>query len=377
MYTMAVEEVKMNRSETVINCPEDDEGPPINYNQLEGGGIVLILVIVMVITLIGNSLVIQSVLTFRQLKTRTNYFVLSLGVADCFVAVLVMPFGAYNLYSNLRWELGSIMCRIAICLDVMLTTTSILHLSCLAMDRYFAICNPFFYHDRVTKKTVYCLIAGCWIVPMIISWIPIMNGWNEVGIGDIITCKTPPDGKACVFLVNRAYAILCSLIAFYVPTVFMILVNLRIYREARKQVQQIRSLEVASLRDKKRQKKFRQESKAAKTLSIIMGAFCVCWCPFFVCNILDPFIGYKIPFSIWQLAIWGGYCNSLLNPFLYYFFNLAFRKAFTKLLCCYKCRGINDSNSNYLTAVSMVSEWDERNVIHQNGVDDHIIDQNV
>ena len=356
MYTMAVDGVRTNRTDAVINCPEADEGPPINYNHFEGGTIVLILVLVMILTLIGNSLVIQSVMTFRQLKTRTNYFVLSLGVADCFVAILVMPFGAYQLYSNLRWELGSIMCRIATCLDVMLTTTSILHLSCLAMDRYFAICSPFFYHEKVNKKTVYCLIAGCWIVPMVMSWIPIMNGWNEAGIHDVITCKMPPDGKACIFLVNRAYAVLCSLIAFYVPTVFMLLVNLRIYKEARKQAQQIRSLELTTIGDKKRQKKFRQERKAAKTLSIIMGAFCICWCPFFVCNVIDPFIGYRIPFSVWQLALWLGYCNSTINPFLYYFFNLAFRKAFTKLLLCYRCRGINDNNDNYLTAISMVSD---------------------
>ncbi len=347
--------MKENRSMSEISCPEDDEGPPINYNRFEGILIVLTLVILMIVTLIGNFLVIQSVLTFRHLKTRTNYFVLSLGVADCFVALCVMPFGAYNIYMNLAWHLGSLMCHISICLDVMLTTTSILHLSCLAMDRYFAICSPFFYHERVSKRIVYLLIILCWTVPTVISWLPIMNGWNEIGISDIIACKSPPDGRACIFLVNKVYAIMCSLIAFYLPTIFMICVNYRIYQEAKKQAQQIQSLELTILGNRKEKKTFCQERKAAKTLSIIMGVFCCCWFPFFFFNILDPFIGYQIPFTLWQMALWLGYGNSAINPFLYYFFNRAFKKALTRLVLNYLGRKASDSYDNFTTAQSMVS----------------------
>ena len=38
-------------------------------------------------------------------------------------------------------------------MDVTLCTSSILHLSCISLDRYYAIVNqPLLYNDRMTKK---------------------------------------------------------------------------------------------------------------------------------------------------------------------------------------------------------------------------------
>lgn len=60
----------------------------------------LILVIVPCLTLFGNVLVILAVVRERTLQTVTNYFIVSLAVADLLVAVLVMPFAVYVLVSQ-------------------------------------------------------------------------------------------------------------------------------------------------------------------------------------------------------------------------------------------------------------------------------------
>lgn len=60
----------------------------------------LILVIVPCLTLFGNVLVILAVVKERTLQTVTNYFIVSLAVADLLVAVLVMPFAVYVLVSS-------------------------------------------------------------------------------------------------------------------------------------------------------------------------------------------------------------------------------------------------------------------------------------
>ncbi|CAG9819854.1 unnamed protein product [Phaedon cochleariae] len=60
----------------------------------------LILVLFPIFTLFGNVLVILSVYRERTLQTATNYFIVSLALADLLVAVVVMPFAVYVLVSN-------------------------------------------------------------------------------------------------------------------------------------------------------------------------------------------------------------------------------------------------------------------------------------
>lgn len=59
----------------------------------------LILILFPILTLFGNILVILSVCRERSLQTVTNYFIVSLAIADLLVAVVVMPFAVYFLVS--------------------------------------------------------------------------------------------------------------------------------------------------------------------------------------------------------------------------------------------------------------------------------------
>ncbi|KAI1234255.1 5-hydroxytryptamine receptor 4, partial [Lamprotornis superbus] len=251
---------------------------------------------VILMAILGNLLVMVAVCRDRQLrKIKTNYFIVSLAFADLLVSVLVMPFGAMELVQD-NWVYGEMFCLVRTSLDVLLTTASILHLCCISLDRYYAICcQPLVYRNKMTPLRIAVMLGGCWVIPTFISFLPIMQGWNSIGIIDLVTSNS----TYCIFMVNKPYAITCSVVAFYIPFLLMVLAYHRIY-----------------------------------TLCIIMGCFCLCWAPFFVTNIVDPFINYTVPGKLWTAFLWLGYINSGLNPFLYAFLNKAFRRAFLIILCC-------------------------------------------
>lgn len=66
-----------------------------------------LLVLMIVITIVGNTLVCLSPIYFRKLRHPSNYLLISLALSDLSVALLVMPFA---LYSELQpaWLLGKL-----------------------------------------------------------------------------------------------------------------------------------------------------------------------------------------------------------------------------------------------------------------------------
>lgn len=290
-------------------------------------------------TVVGNLLVVLSIAYFKQLQSPTNTFVMSLAVADCLVGLLVMPYSMIRTVEGC-WYLGRLFCRLHSSLDVMLCTASIFHLSCIAFDRYYAVCKPLLYSLKMSHSRVALLIFVCWSVPMLISFGPIML---ELHIAHV-DIQLPKD--VCVFLVNQVYAITASVVAFYFPSAIMLIAYWKIFKAAKHQAMQISAMESQmaagvgkdSSRKWQHRNNMRRERKAAKTLGIIMGVFLIFWMPFFTTNIVDPFIEYGTGGVVWDIFLWLGYINSSLNPFLYGFFNRSFRKAFLMLMGCRVCR---------------------------------------
>uniref|UniRef100_H3BEK6 Dopamine receptor D6b n=1 Tax=Latimeria chalumnae TaxID=7897 RepID=H3BEK6_LATCH len=315
--------------------------------------IACVLFLLIVSTLLGNTLVCAAVIKFRHLRSKvTNFFVISLAVSDLFVAVLVMPWKAVTEVAG-YWLFGH-FCDIWIAFDIMCSTASILNLCIISVDRYWAIASPFRYERKMTQRVAFIMIGVAWTLSILISFIPVQLNWHKAQEAEF-PANMSNQTENCDSSLNRTYAISSSLISFYIPVAIMIVTYTRIYRIAQTQIRRISSLERAAEHaqncnhhpnecphENSLKTSFKKETKVLKTLSIIMGVFVFCWLPFFVLNCMVPFCDATLydlgePPCVSELTfnifVWFGWANSSLNPVIYAF-NADFRKAFATILGC-------------------------------------------
>lgn len=191
-----------------------------------------IFVTIILSALLGNALVIISVHRHRKLRVITNYYVVSLAVADMGLALCVMTFNASVELTEGKWLFGYFMCDMWNSFDVYFSTASILHLCCISVDRYYAIVRPLEYPITMTYKTVGCMLACCWVLPAILSFTPIFLGWYTTLDHEIFRKHNP---NVCIFVVNTYYAMISSSVSFWIPGVVMVTMYCRIYKEAIRQ----------------------------------------------------------------------------------------------------------------------------------------------
>ncbi|XDV37772.1 hypothetical protein PO909_007327 [Leuciscus waleckii] len=361
------------------------------YTDTAAAFIILVVSIIILVTIVGNVLVIVAVLTSRALRAPQNLFLVSLACADILVATLVIPFSLANE-----------------ALDVLFCTSSIVHLCAISLDRYWSVTKAVSYNLKRTPKRIKTMIAVVWVISAVISFPPlIMTKHNET---------------ECLINDETWYILSSCVVSFFAPGFIMITVYCKIYRVAKQrsstvfvaknglerqpsqsetcfvrkakfekespssnssesnqgqeELDDIDLEESATSDSKHKSSRFskrkvdgarscaqrtcriswashqEQSSKqlavVSKTkvaqmrekrftfvLAVVMGVFVLCWFPFFFTYSLQAICGDRCvpPDALFKLFFWIGYCNSSVNPIIYTIFNRDFRKSIKKIIC--------------------------------------------
>lgn len=290
----------------------------------------------MLVTFMGNFMVCLIVYLHRRLRTVTNYFIVSLAVSDLLISVLSVPFRIHQTLHNGVFCLSSELCWTWIITDLICACASICNLAAISVDRYIAIVHPFRYHSVMTTTTGWVIIAIVWIYSAIWAALSSFN-WTAFGEQHFFTnytCKKT----------DKIFYTVATTMDFYVPLLIVLVMYGLVFRVAMNQARAVASLQPTSNRDG-RGRRFSinivKEVKAAKTLAIVVGAFVVCWFPFFTCLLISLWNFELISpprLSVETLkGLRGTFMyvlptiNSTLNPIIYALFNRDFRTAFVRL----------------------------------------------
>uniref|UniRef100_A0A8C5WSY0 5-hydroxytryptamine receptor 2C n=1 Tax=Laticauda laticaudata TaxID=8630 RepID=A0A8C5WSY0_LATLA len=329
----------------------------------------LLILVIIVLTIGGNILVIMAVSLEKKLQNATNYFLMSLAVADMLVGILVMPVSLVTILYDYAWPLPKQLCPIWISLDVLFSTASIMHLCAISLDRYVAIRNPI-EHSRFNSRTKAIMkIAAVWTISMGIS-LPI----PVIGLQD--DSRVFVNGS-CV-LNDENFVLIGSFVAFFIPLMIMVVAycltiqvlqkqaSLFLYGEPLKprrssisclrkdpnveNFSMLQNHEAAShlnspvnkegvLFRKGTMQSINNERRASKVLGIVFFLFLVMWCPFFITNIMSVLCqeacDQAVLRELLDVFVWVGYICSGVNPLVYTLFNKTYRRAFSNYIRCH------------------------------------------
>jgi len=225
---------------------------------------------------------------------------------------------------------------------------------------------------------VLAVILLVWILSALISFLPFQLGWHRNPISPSTgaghqnftvndnrttwianatssTVATDDDEGEfqCVLDLSPVYAVVSSMISFFLPCIAMAFFYYRLHRYARRHAETMKRAgyyakptlvvddgTTASERPTPRRTLARggcggsgvSEHKAAITLGVIMGVFLLCWVPFFTINVASAFCRGCVPPIVFSAFTWLGYLNSTMNPVIYSVFNRQFRDAFKRVL---------------------------------------------
>jgi hypothetical protein len=145
-----------------------------NYSVLTTVILAIVIGLVAVVTIAGNTLVVAAFATDRKLRSFGNYFILNLAISDLIVGLLICFYAPYLLRGC--WQLTRAGCLVFIFLDYVVPLASAWNMALISLDRYWSVARPIDYRLRLNTRravplmTVPWLAGTVWYGPTVLFW---------------------------------------------------------------------------------------------------------------------------------------------------------------------------------------------------------------
>ncbi|CAJ1061478.1 adrenocorticotropic hormone receptor [Xyrichtys novacula] len=305
----------INSTSNQTDCPEVRVPFPIFY-------------VMGVMSLVENLLVVIAVIKNRNLHSPMYCFICSLAAFNTIASlsktcenlmIMLAEIGHLEKKSNPAKKLDDVMDSL-LCMSFV---GSIFSFMAIAVDRYITIFHALQYHNIMTM----------WHAGVILSVI-----WTTCGVCAVLMIQ---------FFTSKVILI-CFVVFFFVSLTIICFLYVYMFMLARSHARKIAALPSNIEGRKCRHQWWRGSMRGALTLTILFGAFVVCWAPFFlhltiimVCP-LNPYCEcYR---SLFELHVVLMMSHALIDPAIYAFRSTELRRTFRKMLLCSDSSQTADQN---------------------------------
>ncbi|KAM9316532.1 growth hormone secretagogue receptor type 1 [Gastrophryne carolinensis] len=293
-------------------------------------GITATCIFLFIIGMSGNIITMVVVSKYKDMRTTTNLYLSSMAFSDLLIFVC-MPLDLYRLWQYRPWNFGGFLCKLFQFISESCTYSTILNITALSVERYFAICFPLKAKVVITKRKVKLVIFSLWVVSFVSAGpiFVLVGVEHENGTDPLKTneCKATEYAVKSGLLTIMVWT---SSVFFFLPvfclTVLYSLIGRKLWRRKKGTIGPN-----VSHRDK-------NNKQTVKMLAVVVFAFILCWLPFHVARYL---FSKTFEAGSLELALISQYCNlvsfvlfylsAAINPILYNIMSRKYRVAAFRL----------------------------------------------
>ena len=287
----------------------------------------ILLTLMTVLSLTGNALFCLAFYRNRRLRTVTNFYVLSLAVADLTVATFKFPF--VTVASGLRrWPFSYGFCQFNGVLSVNWALVSLCTLALTSMNRYYCVVKPQRYTVFCTKKKTIASILFVWI------FLFVFNVTFDSAAHSVY--RWSPNSLFCMANFRGTDTEMVAYITFGCLSLLSLLVLLLGYGRVYSVVRQHNRAIVPSLQQAANNGGVMraQEIKICRVLFAAVFGFCISWIPSIALGFLEFCLKISIPTNAKSMPLLFSAGSAWINPIIYGVMNRAMAKEFQNILFC-------------------------------------------
>ncbi|XP_053618332.1 orexin receptor type 2-like [Plodia interpunctella] len=312
--------------------------------------------VVFVMGLVGNALVCVAVYRNHTMRTVTNYFIVNLAVADFMVILFCLPPTVVWDVTE-TWFLGDALCKILLYFQSVSVSVSVLTLTFISVDRWYAICFPLKFKSTTGRAKTAILII--WLLSLLFNApeLVVLTALKPVPLRfDLeLLMQCMPTWSANSDLV---WHLMKVVFIYTIPLMLMTVAYYQIVKVLWKSDKIPGQAETIKLAPAE-QTQLRSRRKAAKMLVAVVVMFAVCYFPVHLLSVLRYTVDMEQTDVLSTVALISHvmcYSNSAINPLIYNFMSGKFRREFRRSFCCSRI----PSQDNFTTLTRVTTSKGKR-----------------
>ena len=308
----------------------------LNFTALKIGGTVAFCLII-IASLVANSLIVITVCKTPNLKKPINYFIANMASSDLlFIPLFLIPWSLSDLHTNhsflIGGQLGQALCKLLSFFANVSIVVSTQNLILIAVDRFGAVVFPL-RSPLIRSKLCPFFILATWIFAIVFN------------LPDLLTFELVehPEGTWCVRRWKRVFGESSSFASFllaynivftYIPVLLLVILYSIIFVKLKTQAHP------GEQSTNNQQQRKRRNRNVLQMSIVIVKVFVLCWLPF-ITNILIIIV-YKGSVTYFFCSFWiyfhvtyftaHAYCA--INPIICFIFSSNYRQGAKRLIKC-------------------------------------------